>query len=140
MLIESFVIYFRLSSRLKCITADANIFITNGKYDRIISIEMFEHMKNYQYLLHKLSTWLIASGYLFTQILCRKDACYHFKQDKNKWMAENYFSGGAMPSSDLFLYFKDDLKIVGHWNINGKHYSKTLDAWLEKPDENISEL
>jgi len=125
--------------RIKVYTADANTFHTSERFDRIISIEMFEHMKNYEQLFQKVASWLKPNGFLFTQILCHREFTYHFKAEKDsdtEWMAQNFFSGGTMPSSDLFLYFQKDLLIEKHWNINGKHYSKTLDAWLEIMDQN----
>lgn len=134
---------FSYANRLKCITADANVFSTRERFDRIISIEMFEHMKNYDQLMSRVASWLKPNGYLFTQILCHREYCYHFKNKENKateWMAKYFFTGGTMPSSELFLYFQKNLAILDHWNLNGVHYSKTLEAWLDKLDANKTKV
>jgi len=131
------------AGRLTVHTADANTFQTEKNFDRIMSIEMFEHMKNYEQLFEKVASWLKPDGLLFTQILCHREFTYHFKKKPGSdtaWMAQHFFTGGTMPSSDLFLYFQKDLAIKKHWNINGVHYKKTLDAWLKKMDENIEEV
>ncbi|XP_059141799.1 uncharacterized protein LOC131929550 [Physella acuta] len=134
------------SDRLKVITADANVYTTSDTFDRILSIEMFEHMKNYESLFHRVSTWLKPNGLLFLQIFCHKHHPYAFDVkpgSDTEWMAKNFFTGGTMPSSDLFLFFQDDLSLVDSWVINGSNYSKTLEAWLEKMDackEQVAEI
>lgn len=119
-------------------TMDANVMtFPEGSFDRIVSNEMFEHMKNYQKLFKKVSSWLKPNGKLFIHIFVHDQYAYHFQKG---WMAENFFTGGTMPSSDLFLYFQDDLCIEKQWAVNGVHYSKTLEAWLEKHDKNKAEI
>lgn len=131
------------SNRIECITEDANFFFTGYKFDRVISLEMFEHMKNYERLMAKVISWLKPSGMLFTQILCHREFPYAFDSKKGSdsgWMAENFFSGGTMPSADLFMYFQNDAILVDHWRMNGSHYSKTLEAWLQKTDKNVEKV
>lgn len=100
-------------------------------------------MKNYDLLMSRVSSWLKPHGYLFIQILCHREFAYEFKMKSGsdtEWMARNFFSGGTMPSSDLFFYFQKDLYVVDHWNINGNHYSKTLEAWLDRTYDNIDKV
>ncbi|KAJ3925687.1 MAG: S-adenosyl-L-methionine-dependent methyltransferase [Lentinula lateritia] len=138
-------------TNLKIITADINVhdFPVTTRFDRILSIEMFEHMKNYQVLFKKVSTWLKSSintdleSFLFIHVFCYRTTPYHFEDtegreggDKTNWMAKYFFSGGTMPSHDLLLYFQDDLSLVRSWYLPGTHYSKTLEAWLKLQDQN----
>ncbi|RUS84211.1 hypothetical protein EGW08_008015 [Elysia chlorotica] len=132
-----------LSNRLNVITADANVFSTGDRFDRIVSIEMFEHMKNYDTLFQRVSSWLKPSGLLFLQVFCHRAHPYAFDVkpgSDTEWMAKNFFTGGTMPSSDLFLYFQNDVRLVDFWSINGTHYSKTLEAWLTKMDQNMGKV
>jgi len=103
-----------------------------------MSIEMFEHMKNYQMLLAKVSSWLrrdvpAEEALLFIQVFCHRITPYDFEDDDG-WMASMFFSGGTMPSHDLLLYFQDDISIVRSWYINGRHYAQTCEDWLKKQD------
>ncbi|KAK7097765.1 uncharacterized protein [Littorina saxatilis] len=127
------------ADRLEVITADANTFFTSNKYDRIVSIEMFEHMKNYEQLFQRVASWLKPSGFLFLQVFCHRQHPYAFDVkpgSDTEWMAKNFFTGGTMPSMDLFLHFQKDVSLVDSWVLNGSHYSKTLEAWLQKMDGN----
>jgi len=101
--------------------------------DLVISIEMFEHMKNYSTLLCKVNSFLAPSGRLFIHHFSHKNFTYHFESG---WMADNFFSGGTMPSDDLMLYFQDHFVVENHWVVNGQNYEKTSNSWLETLDDN----
>jgi len=123
-------------SNIQVLTGDINVFdlpaALHGTADRVISIEMFEHMKNYQLLMEKVSRWLKPQGKLFVHIFTGREVPEHFKSG---WMTDHFFSGGTMPSEHLLLYFQDHFKIERHWCINGAHYQKTLEAWLVEIDK-----
>ena len=122
---------------IEVVTADMNDFETENKYDRVVSIEMFEHMRNYKKLLSKISSWLNDDGKLFIHIFTHQSVVYPFEnQGEADWMAREFFSGGMMPSHDLLLHFQDDLVIDDVWSMSGTHYEKTSLAWVNKMDAN----
>jgi len=104
---------------------------------------MFEHMKNYELLLQKVSTWLKlpsetldkSDALLFIHIFCHKSTPYHFEDD-DSWMARTFFSGGTMASHDLLLHFQSDVTLLESWWVNGRHYGQTSEAWLKLQDKN----
>jgi len=119
-------------------TCDVNVLsYAKDSFDRIVSNEMFEHMKNYKKLLNNISLWLKPRGKLFVHIFTHREFTYHFE---NGWMAETFFTGGTMPGKDLLGRFNDDMTVENQWSVNGKHYSRTLEAWLKKLDVNAKKL
>lgn len=122
---------------LQVITSDINDFNPDQHFDRIVSVEMFEHVRNYDRLFKNIHTWLNPGGKLFVHIFNHKKYAYKFEADrKSNWMAQHFFTGGMMPSDDLLFRFSDGFERAGHWNVCGTHYSKTLEAWLAKMDKN----
>jgi cyclopropane-fatty-acyl-phospholipid synthase len=126
---------------VRVITADMNDFEAEGLFDRVVSIEMFEHMRNYEKLLGRVNAWLKKEGKLFVHIFSHQKVAYPFEDnDDADWMAREFFSGGQMPSHRLLMSFPGQMKIEKDWRVSGTHYEKTSLAWLQKMDKNKAEV
>jgi cyclopropane-fatty-acyl-phospholipid synthase len=120
---------------IRVITADMNEFAIDAQFDRVVSVEMFEHMRNYRELYRRVYHWLKPGGLFFKHIFVHRDVPYPYVDNgDDDWMTRHFFSGGMMPSDGLPHYFQDDLKLVKRWRWNGKHYEKTCNAWLANMD------
>ncbi len=122
---------------VEVITADANDFDTERRFDRVVSVEMFEHMRNYRALMERISGWLVPGGKLFVHIFCHRQLMYPFTTEgEYDWMGKYFFTGGLMPAEQTLLYFQEHLSIEEQWRVSGQHYEKTSNAWLERMDRN----
>ncbi|UCE89529.1 MAG: class I SAM-dependent methyltransferase [Pseudomonadota bacterium] len=126
---------------VRVITADMNDFSTDRHFDRVVSVEMFEHMRNYPRLFERIAGWLRPRGRFFMHIFCHRAVPYAFVDNgAGDWMSRYFFSGGIMPSDDLPLHFQRDLQLLQRWRWSGSHYEKTANAWLARMDGARDEL
>jgi cyclopropane-fatty-acyl-phospholipid synthase len=108
-----------------------------GVFDRVVSVEMFEHMKNYGELLRRIASWLKPGGKLFVHIFTHRDIAYHYEAaNPDEWLARYFFAGGQMPSHDTLLHFQGELRLEEQWAVSGTHYERTANAWLANQDAN----
>lgn len=124
-------------SNVEIRTEDMNRFTIDRSFDRVVSVEMFEHMRNIPLLFARISEWLKEDGKLFVHIFSHQEFSYFFEdRDESDWMARHFFTGGMMPAHSLYRHFNEHLRIEAEWIVPGLHYSKTAEHWLDNMDRN----
>jgi cyclopropane-fatty-acyl-phospholipid synthase len=128
-------------NNVEVVRADMNDFDTNQTFHRVVSVEMFEHMRNWEKLLARISTWLKPEGKIFLHIFTHRKFAYIFEEDgEDNWLGRYFFSAGLMASHDLVFHFQKNLTVEDHWRVNGMHYKKTADAWLSNLDKRREQI
>ena len=126
---------------LTVLAADINGFAPTGQFDRVVSVEMFEHMSNWRELLKRIVSWMTPQGVLFIHIFSHRRAAYRFDAgDRADWIAQHFFTGGIMPSHGLIRQFSDLVAVEQEWWWNGNHYRRTAEHWLQNFDRNAAEI